>query len=226
MAEEKTKKAQGGDKPQAKKPAGDKPAKGQKGDKAEKVVKDVGGEEKGPTPRLQEMYKDIRKALQKELGLENANEVPRVKKIVINIGQGEGAANSKILEGAVKDLEAITGQKAVLTKARKSIAGFKLRQGMVIGCCVTLRKARMYEFLDRFINVAVPRIRDFRGFSPKAFDGRGNYSVGVREQIIFPEIDYDKVDRVRSMGVTICMSARTDVQARALLDKFNFPFRK
>jgi large subunit ribosomal protein L5 len=225
MAEEKDKKAQG-EKPQKKAPAGDKAAKGKGADKAEKVVKDQGGEEKGPSPRMLDAYKAIRKELQKELGLENPNEVPRIKKVVINIGQGEGAGNPKLLEAALKELETISGQKAVLTKSRKSIAGFKLRKGMVIGCCVTLRKARMWEFLDRFINVAVPRIRDFRGYSPKAFDGRGNYSVGVREQIIFPEIDYDKVDRVRSMGITICTSARTDVQARALLDKFNFPFRK
>lgn len=226
MTEEKTKKPQGDKAPQAKKPAGEKQAKGKGGDKAEKVVKNEGGEEKGPTPRLQEMYKGVRKDLQKELGLANVMEIPAIKKVTINIGQGEGAANIKVLESAVKELEAITGQKAVITRARKSIAGFKLRQGQPIGCCVTLRGARMYEFLDRFINVAIPRIRDFRGFSPKAFDGRGNYTVGVREQIIFPEIDYDKVDRVRSMGITITTSARNDVEARALLDKFNFPFRK
>jgi large subunit ribosomal protein L5 len=152
--------------------------------------------------------------------------VPHLEKIVVNIGQGDATQNIKTLEGAVTDLTAITGQKPVMTKAKKSIATFKLRQGMPIGCAVTLRGERMYEFLDRFINIAVPRIRDFRGFSPKAFDGRGNYNVGIKEQIIFPEIDYDKVDRVRGLGITIVTSAKNDVEARALLDKFNFPFRK
>jgi large subunit ribosomal protein L5 len=180
----------------------------------------------GNVPRLQEQYQKVREALAKELGLENPNEIPRIQKIVVNIGQGEAVQNHKILEGAVADLEKITGQKPVLTKAKKSIAGFKLRAGVPIGCSVTLRRQRMYEFLDRLINVSIPRIRDFRGFSPKAFDGRGNYTLGVKEQIIFPEIDYDKVDRIRGLGITIVTSAKNDIQAKALLDKFNFPFRK
>jgi large subunit ribosomal protein L5 len=152
--------------------------------------------------------------------------IPVLKKIVVNIGQGDATQNIKTLEGAVSDLIAITGQKPVMTKAKKSIATFKLRQGMPIGAAVTLRGDRMYEFLDRFINIAVPRIRDFRGFSSKAFDGRGNYNVGIKEQIIFPEIDYDKVDRVRGLGITLVTNAKNDVEAKALLDKFNFPFRK
>jgi large subunit ribosomal protein L5 len=166
------------------------------------------------------------KALQTELGLKNPMRVPKITKVVVNIGQGDATQNIKSLEGAVTDLTAITGQKPVMTRAKKSIATFKLRQGMPIGACVTLRGDRMYEFLERFIHIAVPRIRDFRGFSPKAFDGRGNYNVGVKEQIIFPEIDYDKVDKIRGMGITICTNAQTDVEAKALLDKFQFPFRK
>ncbi len=180
----------------------------------------------GYTPRLQKVYQESVSALQKELGLANPMEVPRIEKIVVNIGQGEAASNSKILDGAVKDLEAITGQKALRTKSRLSIASFKLRKGVPIGCCVTLRRAKMYEFLDRLVNVATPRIRDFRGFSPKSFDGRGNYTLGLKEQIIFPEIDYDKVDRVRGMGIVIVTNAKNDLQAKALLEKFNFPFRK
>ena len=180
----------------------------------------------GYVPRLREHYNSVKADLQKELGLGNANQVPKIEKVVVNIGQGDAVQNAKILEGAMKDLEAVTGQKPVLTRARKSIAGFKLREGMPIGCSVTLRKQNMYEFLDRLINVSIPRIRDFRGFSPKAFDGRGNYTLGVKEQIIFPEIDYDKVDRIRGLGITIVTSAQNDIQAKALLDKFNFPFRK
>jgi large subunit ribosomal protein L5 len=180
----------------------------------------------GNIPRLQEHYSKVREALSKELGLENPNEIPRIEKIVVNIGQGEAVQNHKILEGAMADLEKITGQKPVMTKSKKSIAGFKLRAGVPIGCSVTLRRQTMYEFLDRLINVSIPRIRDFRGFSPKAFDGRGNYTLGVKEQIIFPEIDYDKVDRIRGLGITIVTTAKNDVQAKALLDKFNFPFRK
>jgi len=180
----------------------------------------------GYAPRLQEQYNGFKVNLQTELGLQNANEVPRIEKIVVNVGQGDAVQNIKILEGAVRDLEIITGQKPVMTRARKSIAGFKLREGMPIGCSVTLRRQRMYEFMDRLVNVAIPRIRDFRGFSPKAFDGRGNYTLGVKEQIIFPEIDYDKVDRIRGLGITIVTSAKNDIEAKALLDKFNFPFRK
>jgi large subunit ribosomal protein L5 len=181
---------------------------------------------KTTTPRLESQYAEFRAQLQKELGLGNPMQVPRIKKIVVNIGEGDAVENRKALEGAVNDLTLITGQKPIMTRAKKSIATFKLRQGMPIGCAVTLRRQRMYEFLDRFINVAVPRIRDFRGFSTKAFDGRGCYTLGIKEQIIFPEIDYDKVDKVRGLGITIVTSARSDVEAKALLEKFNFPFRK
>jgi large subunit ribosomal protein L5 len=177
-------------------------------------------------PRLQKFYNEQVQVLQKELGLKNVHQAPRITKVVVNIGQGEATKTIKSLEAAVTDLTAITGQKPVITKAKKSIATFKLRQGMPIGCCVTLRGKRMYEFLDRLINVAIPRIRDFRGFSAKAFDGRGNYSLGIKEQIIFPEIEYDKVDKIRGIGITIATSAVNDIQARALLDKFSFPFRK
>lgn len=177
-------------------------------------------------PTLKKKYRESVSALKQELGIDNPMRVPQLKKIVVNIGQGDATQNIKSLEGAVTDLTAITGQKPIMTKAKKSIATFKLREGMPIGCAVTLRGDRMYEFLDRFINITVPRIRDFRGFSPKAFDGRGNYNVGIKEQIIFPEIDYDKVDRVRGLGITMVTNAKTDVEARALLDKFNFPFRK
>lgn len=175
---------------------------------------------------IRQREKEVRAELQKELGLKSIMMVPRLKKISVNIGQGEAVQNIKGLEAAIRDLEAITGQKAVMTKARKSIAGFKLREGMPIGARVTLRGDRMYEFLERFIHVTCPRIRDFRGLSPKAFDGRGNYNVGVKEQLIFPEIDYDKIDKVRGLGITIQTSARNDIEGKALLDKFNFPFRK
>ena len=178
-------------------------------------------------PRLQKQYEtEMRAALVKELGLKNVMQVPKLKKIVVNIGQGDATQNIKTLEAAAVELAAITGQKPVLTRAKKSIATFKLRQGAPIGCSVTLRRAKMYEFLDRFINVSVPRVRDFKGFTPKAFDGRGNYTVGVKEQIIFPEIDYDKVDKIRGMGITIVTSSENDIHAKALLEKFNFPFRK
>jgi len=177
-------------------------------------------------PTLKTKYKEQVAGLKQELGLKNPMRVPVLKKIVVNIGQGDATQNIKTLEGAITDLTAITGQKPIMTKAKKSIATFKLRQGMPIGAAVTLRGDRMYEFLDRFINIAVPRIRDFRGFSAKAFDGRGNYNVGIKEQIIFPEIDYDKVDRIRGLGITIVTNAKNDVEAKALLDKFNFPFRK
>lgn len=177
-------------------------------------------------PRLKKQYLEQRDELQKELGLSNVHQVPKLEKIVVNIGQGQAVKNIKLLESAVRDLTVITGQKPVMTKARKSIAGFKLREGMPIGCSVTLRGSRMYEFLDRLINVAIPRVRDFRGYNKKAFDGRGNYSVGLKEQIVFPEIDYDKVDQVRGLGVTIVTTAQDDIQAKTLLDKFNFPFKK
>ena len=177
-------------------------------------------------PRLRRVFLEQVKSLQKELGYKNPMQVPSLTKIVVNVGQGDAAGNIKIMEAAVKDMEAITGQKAIMTRAKKAIAGFKIRKGIPIGCAVTLRKDRMYEFLDRFINVAVPRIRDFRGFSPKSFDGRGNYSLGIKEQLIFPEIDYDKVDKIRGVSITFCSNAKTDTDARALLNVFNFPFRK
>src|SRR6056297_1830300 len=176
--------------------------------------------------RLKENYEQkLTPALMEQLGLKNVMEVPRIAKITVNMGVGEAVADKKIVDNAVKDMEAITGQKAVITKARKSVAAFKVRDGMPIGCKVTLRRDRMYEFLDRLINIAIPRIRDFRGLSPKAFDGRGNYSMGVREQIIFPEIDYDKIDVLRGLDVTITTSAKTDEEGRALLEAFKFPFR-
>lgn len=176
--------------------------------------------------RLQQYYRDtIVPQLREQLGYRNVMEVPKLIKITLNMGVGEAVGDKKILEHAQNDMALIAGQKPVMTYARKSIAGFKIRQGWPIGCKVTLRRERMYEFLDRLINVAIPRIRDFRGFSARSFDGQGNYSLGVREQIIFPEIDYDKIDRLRGMDITITTSARTDEEGRALLAAFNFPFR-
>ena len=177
-------------------------------------------------PRLKQVYLDSKEPLLKELSLDNVMMLPRLEKIIVNIGQGEAVQNIKILEAAVKDLEIITGQKAVMTKAKKSIAGFKLREGMPIGCKVTLRGAKMYEFLDRLINIVIPRIRDFQGYSVKAMDGRGNYTLGIKEQIVFPEIDYDKVDRLRGIGITVVTTADNDMKCEALLRKFNFPFKK
>jgi len=177
-------------------------------------------------PRLRETYKvDIKPALQKELGIENVMAVPSISKVVVNMGVGEAALNSKLLEGAVTDMTAITGQKPVVTKARKSVANFKLREGMGVGCRVTLRGAQMWEFLDRLVNIALPRIRDFKGISPKSFDGHGNYTLGIKEQIIFPEIEYDKVDKIRGMDITICTTARTNEEGLALLRHFRMPFR-
>ena len=176
---------------------------------------------------LQQVYKDeIRNTLKEELGLDNVMEVPRIAKITLNMGVGEAVADRKQLDAAVADLELISGQKPAMTKARKSIAGFKIRDDMPIGCKVTLRKHRMYEFLDRLINIAIPRTRDFRGISPKSFDGRGNFGMGVQEQIIFPEIDYDKIDKIRGLDIAITTTAKTDDQARALLKAFNFPLRE
>ncbi|HCC44247.1 MAG TPA: 50S ribosomal protein L5 [Gammaproteobacteria bacterium] len=175
---------------------------------------------------LQQVYnQEIREKLQQELSLSNAMEVPRIIKITLNMGVGEAVADRKQLEAAVADLELIAGQKPVLTKARKSIAGFKIREDFPIGCKVTLRKHQMYDFLDRLINIAIPRTRDFRGISPKSFDGRGNFSMGVQEQIIFPEIDYDKIDKIRGLDISITTTAKTDEHARALLRAFNFPLR-
>lgn len=176
--------------------------------------------------RLQEHYRDtVVSMLRERFNYRNVMEVPRITKITLNMGVGEAAGDKKVMENAVNDLARISGQKPIVTKARKSIAGFKIREDWPIGCKVTLRRERMYEFLDRLVNVAIPRIRDFRGFSARSFDGRGNYSLGVREQIIFPEIDYDQIDRLRGLDITITTTARTDEEARALLGAFNFPFR-
>lgn len=176
--------------------------------------------------RLQELYRDqIIAELTGKFGYNSVMQVPKLEKITLNMGVGEAVADKKILQNAVEDLQKIAGQKPIITYARKSIAGFKIREGMPIGCKVTLRRDRMYEFLDRLITIAIPRIRDFRGLSGKAFDGRGNYTMGVREQIIFPEIDYDKVDAVRGLDISITTSAKSDQEARALLEQFKFPFR-
>ncbi|MGA8706583.1 MAG: 50S ribosomal protein L5 [Steroidobacteraceae bacterium] len=177
--------------------------------------------------RLQQYYRDtIVPKLKSELKLSNVMEVPRITKITLNMGVGEAVADRKIVDAAAGDLAKITGQKPQITKAKKAIATFKLREGLPIGCKVTLRGPRMYEFLDRLISVALPRVRDFRGISPRGFDGRGNYSMGVREQIIFPEIQYDQIDQLRGMDITITTTARDNKHGRALLDAFNFPFRK
>ncbi len=164
--------------------------------------------------------------MQKKFGYKNVMEIPKIDKIVINMGVGEAKDNAKILEAAVSDMETITGQKAVITKAKNSIANFKIREGLGIGCKTTLRGEKMYEFLDRLVNLALPRVRDFRGINPDAFDGRGNYALGIKEQIIFPEIEYDKVDKVRGMDVIIVTTAKTDEEARELLTLFNMPFAK
>jgi large subunit ribosomal protein L5 len=175
--------------------------------------------------RLQEHYeKVVRAALMKEFDYKNPMEVPRLDKIVINMGVGEAAQDQKKLQAAASDLTAIAGQKPVITKSRKSIANFKLREGLNIGCKVTLRRARMFEFLDRLITVALPRVRDFRGVSARSFDGRGNYALGLKEQLVFPEIDYDKTDTVRGMDIVICTTAKTDAEAKALLKGFDMPF--
>ena len=178
-------------------------------------------------PRLKAQYNDeIRTALQEQLGLGNVMEVPRLEKVVVNVGAGRATENRGLLDKVVGDLTVICGQKPVITKAKKSIAGFKLREGNAIGVKVTLRGDNMWEFFDRLITLAIPRIRDFRGLSPKSFDGRGNYTFGVTEQLIFPEIDYDQVDAPRGMDITIVTTARTDAEGRALLDAFGFPFRR
>jgi large subunit ribosomal protein L5 len=176
--------------------------------------------------RLKERYhKEVAPAIAKEFGIKNPMAVPRLEKIVVNMGMGEAIANAKILDTAADEVRAIVGQKPVITKAKKSIASFKLRQGMPIGVMVTLRGDRMYEFLDRLVSIALPRVRDFRGVSPKAFDGRGNYTIGVREQLIFPEIDFNKVEKMRGMNISIVTTARNDEQARALLKSLGMPFR-
>jgi large subunit ribosomal protein L5 len=177
-------------------------------------------------PRLLERYRtDTIAKLSQEFGYQNSHQVPRLDKVVVNMGLGEALANPKVIDRAVEELAGITGQKPVVRRARKSIANFKLRQGQSIGCSVTLRGARMWEFYDRLVNTALPRVRDFQGVSIKAFDGRGNYTLGIREQIIFPEVDYDKVERITGMNVTVCTTARTDNEARALLAHLGMPFR-
>ena len=210
--------------PAAKAPAKASPSKAKLG--AENAS-GVDAKMEGYTPRFAEMYaKQIRPQLAKELGYTNPMKLPRVTKIVLNMGVGKAAEDKKLLEGAMADMRLIAGQQPVATKARKSISNFKLREGMAIGCKVTLRGERMYEFLDRLITVALPRVRDFEGVSTKAFDGRGNYALGIKEQIIFQEIDFDKTDRVRGMDVIICTSAANDDDARALLAAFGMPFRR
>jgi large subunit ribosomal protein L5 len=208
--------------------------KAQKPDKAERTVKDVGEKAAKPqkpqervAPRLKVFFDEVvRKKLAEEFGYKSRLQVPVVEKIVINMGIGEGVNDRKKVEAAANDLGLIAGQKAVITKARKSIATFKVRDGQPIGCKVTLRKSRMYEFMDRLVNIALPRVRDFRGLSPKSFDGGGNYTLGLKEHIIFPEIDYDKAADIWGMDITVCTSAKSDNEARALLSAFNFPFRQ
>ncbi|TXH66557.1 MAG: 50S ribosomal protein L5 [Thiothrix sp.] len=177
--------------------------------------------------RLQQYYREtVIKELTEKLGTQNVMEIPRITKITLNMGLGEAVGDKKVIEHAVNDMTKIAGQKPVVTLSRKSIAGFKIRDNWPIGCKVTLRRERMYEFLDRLINVSIPRIRDFRGLNPRGFDGRGNYNMGVKEQIIFPEIDYDKIDALRGMNITITTTAKTDEEGRALLEAFKFPFRQ
>jgi len=217
----------------AAKPAAAKPAAGEKQAKADKPQKGATAPEMAhdanqphQPPRLKETYrKEVVPALTKQFGYKSPMEVPRIAKIVLNMGVGEATADRKILDNAVGDMTKISGQKPVITKARKAIAGFKIREGYPIGCMVTLRQERMYEFLDRLVSVALPRVRDFRGVSARGFDGRGNYNMGVKEQIIFPEIEYDKIDAIRGMNITITTTAKTDAEAKALLSAFRFPFR-
>jgi large subunit ribosomal protein L5 len=202
---------------------GDKAAKGEAAEKAPKAKKS----EERVTPRLKTFFEtEVRKKLSEEFGYKSRLQVPVIEKVVINMGIGEGVNDRKKVDAAANDLGLIAGQKAVITKARKSIATYKLRDGQAIGCKVTLRKTRMYEFIDRLINIALPRVRDFRGLSPKSFDGGGNYTLGIKEHIVFPEIDYDKAADIWGMDVTVCTSAKTDNEARALLSAFNFPFRQ
>ena len=176
---------------------------------------------------LEQRYREVSVSkLMERFGYKNPFQVPRIAKVVLNMGLGEGIENPKILDSASEELASISGQKPIITRAKKSIAAFKVRKGMPIGCCVTLRRQRMYDFLTKMINIAIPRIRDFRGVSPKAFDGRGNYTLGIKEQIIFPEIDYDKIDKIKGMNITIVTTAKTDEEARYLLDTLGMPFRK
>ncbi len=242
MADTDEKKAKKADKPQRaeKKPdQAAKPAKAQKAEKGDKAAPagkaadGKAGKAAAPVPeqrvpaRLKLQFdQTIRARLAAQFGYKNRMQTPLLDKIVINMGIGEGVADRKKVESAAADLALIAGQKAVITKARKSIATYKVRAGQAIGCKVTLRKARMYEFLDRLINIALPRVRDFRGLSPKSFDGRGNYTLGIKEHIVFPEIDYDKAADIWGMDITVCTTARSDDEARALLTAFNFPFRQ
>ena len=232
MADKKGTDKTGADKkaPKADKPAA--PAKQPKAEKAAKPAKGASSEmahaanEPHQPARLKDVYrKEVAPALTAQFGYKSPMEVPRISKIVLNMGVGEATADKKILENAVGDMTKISGQKPVITKARKAIAGFKIREGYPIGCMVTLRQERMYEFLDRLVTVALPRVRDFRGVSGRGFDGRGNYNMGIKEQIIFPEIEYDKIDAIRGMNITITTTAKTDAEAKALLSAFRFPFR-
>jgi large subunit ribosomal protein L5 len=248
MADTDEKKAKKAEKPprppkgeQAEKPAkaakpakGEQPAKGARPEQAEKAGDGKAGKPSAPREpeprvpaRLRVQFEQaIRNKLAEQFSYKNRMQIPTLDKIVINMGIGEGVADRKKVDSAASDLALIAGQKAVITKARKSIATYKVRAGQPIGCKVTLRKSRMYEFLDRLINIALPRVRDFRGLSPKSFDGRGNYSLGIKEHIVFPEIDYDKAADIWGMDITVCTTARTDDEARALLTAFNFPFRQ
>jgi large subunit ribosomal protein L5 len=213
---------------------GDKAAKATKADKAAQAAKPETSEGKAPeapqervTARLRKHFDEVvRKALVDQFGYKNPMQVPVLDKVVLNIGVGEGVADRKKVDSAAADLALIAGQKAVITKSRKAISNFKLRENQPIGCKVTLRKTRMYEFVDRLVNIALPRVRDFRGLNPKSFDGRGNYAIGIKEHIVFPEIDYDKAEQVWGMDIVICTTARTDDEARALLSALNFPFRQ
>jgi large subunit ribosomal protein L5 len=215
----------GGGQPRPEKGKGGKPAEG--GKKADAAEKKARVPEERVTPRLRKQFDEtIRAQLTEQFKYKNRMQVPVVTKVVVNMGIGEGVADRKKVDNAAADLALIVGQKAVITKSRKSIATYKLRDGQAIGCKVTLRKTRMYEFIDRLINIALPRVRDFRGLNPKSFDGRGNYSLGIKEHIVFPEIDYDKASDIWGMDITVCTTARTDDEARALLTAFNFPFRQ
>jgi len=217
-------------KPAAKPAGGAAPAKQAKAEKPQKTAAAAEMAHTADQPhqpaRLKEFYrKDVAASLTKQFGYKSPMEVPRIEKIVLNMGVGEATADRKILDNAIGDMTKISGQKPVITKARKAIAGFKIREGYPIGCMVTLRRERMFEFLDRLVSVALPRVRDFRGVSGRGFDGRGNYNMGVKEQIIFPEIEYDKIDAIRGMNITIATTAKTDAEAKALLAAFRFPFR-
>jgi large subunit ribosomal protein L5 len=235
MAKAEEGKAEGG-KPVKDGPAKDKAAKAPKGEAGKGAPKAAKAEDGKPaassrpenyTPRLKQLYREtVRKALREQFNYQNEMQIPRLDKIVINMGVGEATGDSKKPTVAAEDLAMIAGQKAVVTRARKSIAGFKVRENMPIGTKVTLRQERMYEFLDRLINIALPRVRDFRGLSPKSFDGRGNFALGIKEHIVFPEINYDKVDQIWGMDIVVCTTAKTDDEARALLKAFNFPFRQ